>query len=103
MGLIWNSAGLKLNNEQKQRKLSEFSMGSGANGGIVRGFNWLLESVSRVQASEFEKKQRILRKNQDSQSQWGHWRFSMKKINRNCALRGSYAYLWDRNRQYDDR
>ena len=26
-----------------------------------------------------------------------------EKINRNCALRGSYAYFCDRNRQYEDK
>ena len=59
MGLRRKSGCLKINNEQGQRKPSEYRMGSRANGGAVRGFDYFSASVSDVRTNWFEKRQKV--------------------------------------------
>ena len=101
MGLRRNSACSKIVNEQKQIKLSKNSMGSWANGCILRRIHHLLEYVSYQRSNGLEKRQKT----------WG--KFSMAraeaieyliwKFNRNCDVKGSCADFCDRIGQYGNK
>ena len=68
VGLSRYSARLKFYNEQKHSKLSENSVGSYANGCIIKRIHCLLESVSYEGANGIERRHIDCGKNQHGQS-----------------------------------
>ena len=58
MGLNRNSGSLKFGNEQRQRKLSEYSMGSRANDGIMKKFR-IFTRVCRVNQMVLKDKEKV--------------------------------------------
>ena len=101
MSLSRNSGCSKTIDEQKHIKLSENSMGSWANGCIIKRIR-LSTRVCLTWANQWVGKETEKVGKNHGQS-WGHWRFNVKWININCALRSSYAYFCDRNKQYEDK